>query len=112
MHIQWKRQMAPTDGSRDRPCLVVFLRLETGPEGARAETPLGSVETRYLDTRVTCTRDFHHGLFWKKVEQTLEKLGLEPGLRRQIEDEIAEKIPRPTAEWALWGVTCIPRFDE
>jgi hypothetical protein len=90
---------------------VAFLIAEQRSDGARVKTRLGSVELRYLHTRVTCTRDFHHGLFWKKVAQRLDRLHLEPEPRRSIEEEIAEKIPRPTAEWALWGVTCIPRFD-
>ena len=111
MHVQWKQQTDAGDNHRGRPCLAAFLIMDPSVEGVCNETPLGSVETRYLDTRITCTRDFHHGLFWKKVEQTLDSLQLETELRREIEDEIAQKVPRPTAEWALWGVTCIPQFD-
>ena len=111
MHVEWVQQIDPSSGNGGRPCLMAVLIMDSKAGGTGAETPLGSVELRFLDTRITCTRDFHQGLFWKKVEQKLDNLSLEPELRRLIEAEITEKVPRPTAEWALWGVTCIPRFD-
>ena len=111
MHVQWTQQNDASAGNGGRPCLMAVLIMDSASKGTEAETPLGSVELRYLDTRITCTRDFHHGLFWKKVEQKLDDLALEPELRRHIENQITEKVPRPTSDWALWGVTCIPRFD-
>ncbi len=111
MHVQWVQELDASAGTGGRPCLVAILVMGPGSDGDGAETALGSVQLRYLQTRITCTRDFHQGLFWKKVEQNLDSLLLEPGIRRNIEKQITEKVPRPSPDWALWGVTCIPRFD-
>jgi hypothetical protein len=111
MHVRWRQQAGARGNSGGRPCLAASLINDAGVHGIRYETFLGSIEVRYLATRVTCTRDFHHGLFWKKTAQVLDGLPLEVEIRRGIEAEIARKVPRPTPEWALWGVTCIPRFD-
>ncbi|MBW2249794.1 MAG: hypothetical protein JRF60_03965 [Deltaproteobacteria bacterium] len=46
-----------------------------------------------------------------KVDQKLEKLGLEEEVRQALEAQISEKVPRPGDDWALWGVTCIPEID-
>ena len=72
---------------------------------------LGSIEERFLNVNIGTMRDFHKGLFWTVVDKRLDELDLASEDRITIENEIAEKIPRPCDEWALWGVTCIPHFD-
>ena len=72
---------------------------------------LGSIEERFLNVNVRAMRDFHKGLFWTVVDKKLDELNLALEERSAIENDISEKIPRPCDEWALWGVTCIPRFD-
>ena len=54
---------------------------------------------------------FHQGLFGAKVDKKLDGLGLNAGKRNRIEAEISRLVPRPTREWALWAVTCVPRHD-
>jgi hypothetical protein len=45
------------------------------------------------------------------VDKNLDKLRLESVVRNQIEGELVEKIPRPNGDWAMWGVICVPKFD-
>ena len=45
------------------------------------------------------------------VDRKLNQLELNTDSRAAIEKQISKKVPRPGDEWALWGVTCIPRFD-
>ena len=72
---------------------------------------LGSIEKRYLNVNIRCTREFHQGLFWLKVDKRLNRLGLDDETRAMIESQVAETVPRPGKDWALWGVTCIPHYD-
>jgi hypothetical protein len=72
---------------------------------------LGSIEERFLFTKIQGTRTFHQGLFWVVVDKNLDKLRLESVVRNQIEGELVEKIPRPNGDWAMWGVICVPKFD-
>lgn len=36
--------------------------------------------------------------FWEGVDQNLDALSLSPAERRQIEEQLLERIPRPTPE--------------
>ena len=56
-------------------------------------------------------RAFHRGLFWTVVDKKLDEFRLEPVVRDKIEAEIIEKVPRPTSDWALWGVRCVPKYE-
>jgi hypothetical protein len=109
MRVVWQRQKAEGSGSRIQ--LTAVLEVDGEGRQQAVMTQLGSIEERFLETRIRCTREFHQGLFWKAVDQQLEFLGLEPHCRNALEQEISHKVPRPGDEWALWGVTCIPRFD-
>ncbi len=80
-------------------------------ENAKVLARLAAIEERFLRIRISKTRAFHQGLFWVKVEQKLEKLGLEEEVQQALEAQISEKVPRPGDDWALWGVTCIPEID-
>ena len=80
-------------------------------ENAKVLARLAAIEERFLHIRIRKTRAFHQGLFWVKVEQKLEKLGLEEEVQQALEAQISEKVPRPGDDWALWGVTCIPEID-
>ena len=97
---------------------VVWQRIKTavldvGGDGHNnlSGAQLGSIDERFIKTRIRCTREFHQGLFWKAVDLQMEQLGLERHFKKDLEQEISEKVPRPGDEWALWGVTCIPLFD-
>lgn len=109
MRVVWQRQRAEGADSRIRLTAVLEMDGDGRPQVFTAQ--LGSIEERFLETRIPCTREFHQGLFWKAVDRRLERLGLEPHTREALEREISRKVPRPGEEWALWGVTCIPRFD-
>ena len=44
-------------------------------------------------------------------EKKLDDLGLEIEVRAFIEAALAETVPKPGDDWALWGVKCIPQYD-
>jgi hypothetical protein len=56
-------------------------------------------------------REFYRGIFWVGVNKKLDDLKLDPELREELELEILKTVPRPANEWALWAVTCVPRYD-
>jgi 2'-5' RNA ligase len=80
-------------------------------KNAKVLARLAAIQERFLRIRISKTRAFHQGLFWVKVDQKLEKLGLEEEVQQALEAQISEKVPRPGDDWALWGVTCIPQID-
>jgi hypothetical protein len=91
--------------------LLVEGCLPEESENAKVLTKLGTIQERFMQIRISKTRAFHQGLFWVKVDQRLEKLGLKNKLNQAIEAQISAKVPRPGDDWALWGVTCIPHID-
>ena len=113
MHVEWINKKRNGNGKGE--CLRAVLSRSYQNEDEAKPKPvmeLGSIEKRYLSTRIKGTRAFHQGLFWVVVDKNLDKLGLEPGERRQIESELADTIPRPNGDWAMWGVICVPEFDD
>ncbi len=72
---------------------------------------LGTIEERYLKTQARDVRAFHKGLFWIVVDKKLDDLKLDALERNQLEAKIAETVSRPGSQWALWGVTCVPKYD-
>ena len=109
MRVVWQRQETASSNSHVR--LTAVLEIDGSARQSSAVSELGSIEERFLQTRIRCTREFHQGLFWKTVDRQLDILGLEKPLRENLEKEISRTVPRPGEEWALWGVTCIPRFE-
>jgi hypothetical protein len=114
MHIEWKR--GPVESSDD--CRQFFLAavLATGSDngdrpGLESETSLGFVEERFLTAKIKGMREFYRGLFWTGIDNSLDRLPLEPDERAAVEAEISQKVSRPGKQWALWGVTCNSRFD-
>ena len=91
--------------------ILVDVTEDDGIKRKKVISSLGEIETRFLTVGIKGTREFHQGLFWMRVNKNLDKLDLEPGVRASIETTITETVPKPTREWALWGVTCIPQFD-
>ena len=114
MHVRWERRITSTKRNSSQYHLVALL-VEGGlfgeNENARVPVMLAAIQERFLRIRISKTRAFHQGLFWVKVDQKLEKLGLEEEVQQALEAQISEKVPRPGDDWALWGVTCIPRID-
>lgn len=109
MKIQWKVHAAGAISRHESlQAIVVDGHLKGG---ADIIAELGSIEMRFLNVNVRCTREFHQGLFWKNVDLKLDRLALQPRVRKSIESQLAEKVPRPGDDWALWGVVCIPRYE-
>jgi hypothetical protein len=115
MQVRWQRQKDNTGLNGHAVQLVAFLvdqsREKTGRTEKRCIEELGSVKEHFLTIRATDTRAFHQGLFWAAVDKKLDFLALAPDVRKSIEHQILKEVPRPGEDWALWGVTCIPRYD-
>lgn len=114
MHLRWERRITSKKRSIAQYELVALLvegSFSEEIENAKVLARLAAIEERFLCIRISKTRAFHQGLFWAKVDQKLEKLGLEEEVQQAIEVQISEKVPRPGDDWALWGVTCIPKID-
>jgi hypothetical protein len=73
---------------------------------------LATIEERFLSTKARDMRAFHQGLFWVSVDKNLTNIELKAGERQKIEEQIALTVPRPSSEWALWGVVCVPKYDK
>ena len=114
LDIRWEKQDVESDGSRRRTWLLASLVETVQENGIKRNgviANLGAIETRFLNVPIKCTREFHQGLFWVHVKKNLDQLGLELEVRASIEAALAETVPKPGDDWALWGVTCIPKYD-
>lgn len=114
MNVRWERQTIEI-GANGRGTHLVAVLVEDYPQGVQPETtfrePLATISERYLQTKARDMRAFHQGLFWERVDRKLNGLTLNPQERHKIESVISETVPRPDRDWALWSVTCIPRYD-
>jgi hypothetical protein len=114
LDIRWEKRDVESDGNRRRTSLVASLMetvQESGLKRNRVIANLGAIETRFLNVAIKCTREFHQGLFWVHAKKKLDDLSLEIEVRAFIEAALAETVPKPGDDWALWGVKCIPQFD-
>ena len=115
MIVRWERRRPHDGGRRGRHHLHAILVERKSEKGALHEKvidQLASIEERFLETKETGMRAFHRGLFWEVAERKLEALHLEREVRQKIETEISEIVPRPSNEWGLWAVTCVPKYEK
>ena len=114
MHVKWEKNSPPNrvngKGVNLEALLVESYR-DNGSVRHRLIEHLGSIEEKFLATKVRNMREFHQGLFWVSVDKKLDRLRLAPSLRSRVEADISQRVSRPAEDWELWGVTCIPRFD-
>ena len=114
MHVAWRKQKLSSKLNGAGVSLVALLMenyQEAGQSKEKFIEELGVIKESYLTTKAKDTRAFHQGLFWVVVDKKLDSLELESDERTTIEAEILKRVPRPDKDWALWGVTCIPRYD-
>ncbi len=114
MLVKWEKrrpQYGANGKSINLSALLVEPYQDNGSASSRLIEHLGSIEEKYLASKVRNMRQFHQGLFWSAVDKKLDRLGLDSHQRSRIEADIAQTVSRPDEDWALWGVTCIPRFD-
>lgn len=114
MNVRWERRIV--DDSLNRKsfrlsAVLVGNYQEQGKVKGKLIDHLGEIEERFLNSNARDMKAFHQGLFWAKVDKKLDSLKLNTGKRNKIEAEISELVPRPTEEWALWAVTCVPQHD-
>jgi len=114
MKIRWEEKRSE-DALGNSETLLMAILIETksadGDSSKSEGVNLGFIRKRFLSINIPRTREFHQGLFWSLVEKNLESIKMDPSEKEAIEAAIAERVPKPGIEWALWGVTCIPRFD-
>jgi len=114
MDVRWERQ-AIEMGANGRGTRLVAVLVDDYRRGEKSGTSfreqLATISERYLNTKARDMRAFHQGLFWVRVDQKLNRLTLKSQERQKIESIISETVPRPDKDWALWSVTCIPRYD-
>jgi hypothetical protein len=114
MKVQWERRRPDNEfngNALNLEAVLVESYQENGNISQRVVAHLGCIGEKFLTTKVRNMREFHKGLFWVAVDSQLDHLKLGSALRSQIEAEILTTVSRPDEDWALWGVTCIPRFD-
>ncbi|MEJ2098955.1 MAG: hypothetical protein P8X68_03135 [Desulfobacterales bacterium] len=114
MNVRWERRRTDSSKNGRGVNLVAVLVANSRTEGKieeRSVEPLGVIGEHFLRSKAQDMRAFHQGLFWAKVDQKLDLLMVSPIERKKIESKISETVPRPNPDWALWSVTCIPRYD-
>jgi hypothetical protein len=114
MDVRWERQRI--DSSKNGRGVHLVAVLVAGPRikgeiEERFFEPLGVIGEHFLRSKARDMRAFHQGLFWTNVDHKLDLLMICPSDRKKIESKISETVPRPNPDWALWSVTCIPRYD-
>lgn len=114
MEVSWKREKIKNGANGSGFNLVAVLvennRTDGGPGGNHTRQ-LGAIGEKFLRSKARDMRAFHQGLFWQHVDKKLNHLSIDPQEKEKIELTISKTVPRPDADWALWSVTCIPRFD-
>jgi hypothetical protein len=114
MDLKWERHRAAASKNGRGVNLVAVLVADAPAEGElkdRFIEQLGVIGEHFLFSKAQDMRAFHQGLFWTNVDRKLDLLTLNPAERKKIESKISETVPRPNPDWALWSVTCIPRYD-
>lgn len=112
MFVKWIRR--PLNNGLNGTSYQLEAFLGDGLQGKEyiKQSPLGKIEERFINTKARDMRAFHQGLFWVVVEKNLDNLGLEADERQKIEMEISATVPKPSEDWALWGVVCCPEYDK
>ena len=114
MIVRWSREqtnLSINGRGYTLGAVVEFNRMSSDTARQNADISLGTIEERYLKAKVRTLREFHQGLFWVSVDKNLDRLKIDSATRSRIEQKISGRIPRPSSEWALWGVICVPKFD-
>lgn len=114
MRVMWEKRSLKcgmNGKSLNLRALLVQDYQENGDTKQRIIDDLGSIDEKFLYSKVQNMRAFHQGLFWVAVDKKLNHLKLGAGLRNKIEADILKTVSRPDEDWALWAVTCIPVFD-
>ena len=114
MDVKWETQIDAA-GKNGRGRNLVAVLVADGQDGAKSQVrdiqQLGSIKERVLNSNARDMRAFHQGLFWANVDKKLDHITLKPAERKKIESKISKTVSRPSGDWALWSVTCIPRYD-
>lgn len=115
MIVKWERRSPQVGGLRGGHHLHAILVERKSVKGTLHEQViehLAGIEERFLETREIGMRAFYRGLFWEVADRKLKALHLAGKVRKKIEAELSEVVSRPTNEWGLWAVTCVPKYEK
>ena len=112
MFVKWIRKPLKNGLNGNNYQLKAFLNDGLHVNDSVKQNLLGTIEERFLNTKARDMRAFHQGLFWVVVDRNLDSIGLEADKRQKIEMEISATVPKPSEQWALWGVVCCPEYDK
>jgi hypothetical protein len=113
MRVCWKKRNSAGRMGNTYQWVALLLNDESpdGDDPADSALELASIEARFLTVNIPATRAFHQGLFWERVRRRLDDLHIDSSERAVLASALADKVPIPERDWALWGVCCIPRYD-
>ena len=114
MNVKWERRKPEGGGRRDRHHLHAILverKMEKGVLNEKVIRHLAGIEERFLETKEMGMKAFHRGLFWTVADKKLADLQLAGDVRKKIEGEISKVVSRPSDEWGLWAVKCVPDYE-
>ena len=114
MDVSWKREKninGTKGGGVNLVAELVGNDQKADSAGGNFTTQLGTIGEKFLYSKARDLKAFHQGLFWVRVDRKLNRITLKPQEKKKIESIISETVPRPDNDWALWSVTCIPRYD-
>jgi len=115
MHVKWEKRSLKKGINRksiNLKAVLVENYQNNGNTQQRIVDNLGDIDEKFLSTNVQNMRAFHQGLFWVVVDKNLDNIGVEADERQKIVAEISATVPKPSDEWALWGVVCCPEYDK
>ncbi len=94
MYVRWQRRLRKKCGGS--PLLTAALvenRRVDGKPRQRVMAYLAGIREKFIGER-----EKEHRQFWRKVDERLDDLGLDPATRTRIEGNIEARVARVTAE--------------
>ena len=94
MYVRWQRRLRKKCGGS--PLLTAALvenRRVDGKPRQRVMAYLAGIRERFIGER-----EKEHRQFWRKIDERLDDLGLDPATRTRIEGSIEARVPRVTDE--------------
>jgi hypothetical protein len=92
MYLRWKRRWRPRRQEWAHYAELVECRWIAGRPRQRVVGYLASLREPYREAPA------HRQRFWQQVDQRLPALGLAPATQQRLVVQLAQQVPRPTAD--------------
>src|SRR5689334_12801076 len=103
MFVRWKKRCLSHRSWEPQHCALYAVLVENrrvdGHVRQKVIRHLASIREKHLDAVA------HRESFWQSVDWNLDDLNIEPGVREELESNLAGKVPRPereSPEFAEW----------